>query len=227
MQMGPLVCLNCSNCVAHPSKFHCSPSTASVGPLQRFQVRKDKTGPDYSLQAPKFSNISLRIELFEATTLAEGKDTSAWQCFHTFMLFSQINFIFPVTFQCCNHSFLRCMIFSLSPSPHSSSASLWNSCSKNISDSKGLEIPFLVAALYLGPNPTNFTVPEILASKRVHSREYHSAKKWIIVPFQENRAFWSGVDCWKEYRCSNGKKTPTFLIFSSYYCLLPSYYATC
>lgn len=45
-RQGSLVCLNGSNCVTHPLKFHCSPSTPSVGPLQCFWARKDKTGPD-------------------------------------------------------------------------------------------------------------------------------------------------------------------------------------
>lgn len=62
----------------------------------------------------------------------------------------------------------------------------------------------LAAAIYLAPYLTNLTVPEILASKRIHSREYH-----------------------REYRCSNSKRPLILYVFNTVFCLLPSYYAIC
>lgn len=131
-----------------------------------------------------------------------------------FTLFSQINFIFPVMFLCDNHSYHS----SLSPFLLSPSSSLWNCCSKNFVTPKVQK--FLAAAIYLAPYLTNLTVPEIFASERIHSREYHRAKG-IIVPFQGTECFglgWAIED--NTGAATAKKKTLIPYVFITVFCLL-------
>lgn len=133
------------------------------------------------------------------------------------MLFSQINFIFPVMFLCDNH-------FSLSLSPLSASSSLRNCCSKNFLTPKVQK--FLEAAFYLAPYPTNFTVPEVLASKRIHTREYHRAKR-ITVPFRGTENFGLGWAIEENTGAATAIKPLIPYVFTIVFCFLPSYYAIC
>lgn len=119
------------------------------------------------------------------------------------MLFSQINFIFPVMLLCDNH-------FSLSLPLLSPSSSLWNRCSKNFLNPKVQK--FLTAAIYLAPCLTNLTVPETLSSKRIHSRQSHRAKG-IIVPFWGTEHFGLGQATEENLGAATAKKNPNPLCF--------------
>lgn len=65
---------------------------------------------------------------------------------------------------------------------------------------------------YLAPYLTNLTVPEILASKRIHSREYHRAKS-LIVPFQGTERFGLGWAIEENTGAAIAKKNPNPLHF--------------
>lgn len=114
-----------------------------------------------------------------------GQDISSWQWNSPDSCFS---FKSTLSFQLCS-----CVTITFIPFPSHLLCSLlhllWNCCSKNFVTPKIQK--FLAAAIYLAPCLTNLTVPETLASKRTHSREYHRAKR-TIVPFQGTEHFGLG-----------------------------------